>query len=106
MADDLVLANINAVNYVLEVDQFTENVLEVPVRLTNVPKGFKATIMPSNIDVYCKVALRDIKQLQASDIEVICDFSQLAEFPKREHLLLKINKPSGFFEILNTSTKS
>lgn len=89
-----------------EVDQFTEKVLQVPIRLTNVPKGFKATIMPSVVDVYCKVALRDIDQLQSNDVEVICDFNQLREFPDRKHLQLDFRKASGSFEIINTSHQS
>jgi hypothetical protein len=104
--DDRVIASKETVAYMLEVDQFTEKVLDVPVRLTNVPKGYKATIMPSKIDVFCKVALRDINLLEANDVEVICDFAQLLEFPKRQHLQLEVNAPAGFFEVIKTSSTS
>lgn len=106
LIDKMVSSNVTSINYVLEVDQFTEKVLEVPIRLKNVPKGYKATIMPSKISVFCKVALRDIQQLDANDIVVNCDFSQLHDFPKREHLQLEVKAPSGLFEIVNVSVTS
>jgi len=106
VTDPLISLSANSITYLQEVDQFTEKVLQVPIRLTNVPKGYKATIMPAVVDVFCKVALRDIDQLQSNDIEVICDFNQLREFPNRKHLQLSINTPTGVFEIINTSHQS
>jgi len=100
LVNELITVNKETVRFSLDVDQFTEKVLHVPIRLTNVPKGYKASIMPSTVEVSCKVALRDVDQLKSNDIELLCDFAQLRKFPDRKHLQLQLNKASGSFEVV------
>lgn len=93
------------VTYVLNVDQFTEKKIMVPIRMTNIPKGFDAEIIPTKVVVTCKVALKQVGNLDINDLDVICDFEQLIAFPNRNHLILEIRN-SGEGAVTHVSNKS
>ena len=93
------------ISYALNVDQFTEKKITVPIRMTNIPKGFDAEIMPTKVVVACKVALKQAGNIDINDLDVICDFEQLIAFPNRNHLILEIRN-SGEGEVTHVSNKS
>ena len=91
-----------SISYTLTVDQFTEKEIKVPIRMTNIPKGYSAEIIPTKVSVFCKVALQQAENLDINDLEVICDFEQLNNFPNRKQLILDIRN-SGEGEVTHLS---
>ncbi len=101
-SDDLVF-DTQQITYSLEVAKITEEILEVPVRITNVPIGYNANIIPAAIDVSCKIALKDFDNLTPHAIDAVCDFSQLQQFPNRKKLEIKVSTENKDFKIVNVS---
>lgn len=104
--NDMISVNPNKVEYKQKVDEFTEKVLTVPVRITNVPKGYSAEIIPKHIKVACKVGLSKARLLESNDIDIVCDFDQLSEFPNRKSLILDVNNIGQIGEIVEISQSS
>ena len=62
-----------------EVGQFTEEVVEVPLRLINVPEGEQVKLFPEKVEVVYRVAFRDLKSVSPSDFVVVCDYKEVEE---------------------------
>ena len=79
-----------SVEYKQKIDEFTERQLEVPIRITNVPDGYTAEIIPGFATISCKLALERVPDLEETDFDVICNFDQLNAYPNRKRLILDV----------------
>ena len=77
----LVLPVIDKVNFLTDkvdvnipVEKITENVLELPVEVINVPKGLEVVVYPKKVKVSYQIRLSEFNQIQDSDFKVVCDF--------------------------------
>ena len=69
----------SSVNYLLDVEKFTEGSVEVPVELINVPEGLNVVIFPKEILIFFQVNLNDYEEVRATDFRIIGDFSEVRE---------------------------
>lgn len=67
------------VDFLLNVEKFTENKVNVPLEIINAPPNKKITLYPPSVDIKFKVSLNRFKQIKESDFKVICDYQQLSD---------------------------
>ena len=72
-----------------KVARYSENVVEVPITVINLPTALKIRTFPKNAKVVCKAKFNVLKQLSASDFEVVADYSSI-EGTESNTLLLHI----------------
>jgi len=60
-----------------KVSKFSEKVFEVPVQVINVPQGYQIKTFPDVVTVLCKATIERLKEISASDFEIVADYSQL-----------------------------
>lgn len=59
--------------------RFSEKIVEVPVSVINLPEGTQINMFPTQVPVLCKARVEDLKDITASDFQVIADYSEVAE---------------------------
>ncbi|MGS2739522.1 hypothetical protein [Sinomicrobium sp. M5D2P17] len=72
------------------VERFSEGRFTVPVFVINVPEEKSVKTFPSEIEIICEGALRDISKLQSSDFKVTCDFKAITD--SVNYLPLRVSK--------------
>jgi hypothetical protein len=90
----------------IDVAQFTEKQLLVPIAILNPPRGEQVGIHPYKVEVTVRVAVRDFDLVTEDKISVVCNLAQLREFPERKRLILEISSPLKNAEIVRASTHS
>ncbi|MFT0715409.1 YbbR-like domain-containing protein [Flagellimonas lutimaris] len=60
-----------------KVSKFSEKVFEVPVQVINVPQGYQIKTFPDVVTVLCKATIERLKEISASDFEIVADYGQL-----------------------------
>lgn len=60
-----------------KVSKFSEKVFDVPIQVVNIPKGYQIRTFPNSITVLCKATIERLKEISASDFEVVADYGQL-----------------------------
>ena len=60
-----------------KVSKFSEKVFEVPIQVINIPQGYQIKTFPDVVTVLCKATIERLKELSASDFEIVADYSQL-----------------------------
>lgn len=66
-------------NYNLEVQKFTERILEIPVTILNEPENAEVSLFPPVIEIKFQISLERYNRVQESDFEIVCDFDDLSE---------------------------
>lgn len=82
------------VEYLLDVEKFTEGSVEVPIELINVPEGLNVVIFPKETLLFYQVVLEDYNKVNASDFRVVADFSKLQG--NQDFLIPEISKKPAF----------
>lgn len=77
-----------------DVERFSEKRIMVPVQMINNPLQYKVTLLPAEVEVVCKVAMRDIGTIKPDDFEVVCDYNSRLE--NSPYLLIKVAKKPPF----------
>ena len=90
----------------IDVAQFTEKTLVVPITILNPPRGQQVGVHPNKVEVTLRVALRDFDLVTEDKISAVCNMAQLREFPERKRLVLDINSTLIGAEIVRVSTYS
>ena len=60
-----------------KVSKFSEKVFEVPIQVINIPEGYQIKTFPDVVTVLCKATIERLKEISASDFEIVADYSQL-----------------------------
>nr|WP_299388759.1 CdaR family protein [Allomuricauda sp.] len=82
-----------------KVVKFSEEVFEVPVKVSNLPEGYRVKTFPNSISVLCKATSDRLKSLSPDDFGVIADYKQLGNSGNNE-LFLEIDKrPEKVFDL-------
>ncbi len=58
------------------VERFSERLIKVPIRIINVPPEVVIRIFPREVEVLCKASIEDIKNINAEDFTIVCDFNK------------------------------
>lgn len=77
-----------------DVERFSEKKIKVPVQMVNNPPQYKVTLLPAEVEVVCKVAMRDIGYVTPDDFKLICDYNNRLD--NSPYLLLELVKKPPF----------
>lgn len=58
--------------------KFSEQVIEVPVTVINLPAGVKVRTFPELVEVRCQGTLERLKELEIKDFDVVADYSTVS----------------------------
>ncbi len=78
------------------VSRFSENVIEVPVQVINLPKKVRIKTVPESVPVLCKAKIKDLKNLKSDDFKVVTDYLSIARGSGRLTLQL-VEIPSNVY---------
>ena len=82
----------------LEVQEFTQKQVIVPVQLANVPKEIKLKLIPENVTVKFEVAVENFNKIDATHFQVVCDFAE--KISEGYFMIPKIiTKPDDVFRV-------
>lgn len=91
----------NEVEYLLNVDRFTEGKVQVPIKVVNLPPNAEVTTFPKTVEISFKTSLSNFDKIDKKDFVVECSYNENGDFmipkvvkhPKLlKHLNLNINK--------------
>ena len=57
--------------------RFSEKLIEVPVRVENLPEGTEIKTFPNAISILCKAKIERLKSLRAQDFDLVTDFNDI-----------------------------
>ncbi len=60
-----------------KISKFSEKVFDVPVQVINIPEGYQVKTFPNSVTILCKATIERLKEISASDFEIIADYGQL-----------------------------
>lgn len=82
-----------------KVSKFSEKVFDVPVQVRNIPDGYQIKTFPNSVTVLCKATIERLKELSASDFEVVADYAQL-DGSESSKLFLKVtDSPQKVYDV-------
>jgi len=61
----------------IDVEQFTEKTLEIPIQIINAPDTLLLTIHPSKIKITCRVGLSNYDKVDATQFQAVADFMKV-----------------------------
>jgi hypothetical protein len=70
--------------------RFTEQILDVPVEVINLPPGTEIKTFPSTIRVLCKARIDQLKDLEPQDITLIADYQTFDD--STSYLVVRLEK--------------
>ncbi len=77
-----------------KIEKFTEQTLEIPIVIKNVPNSYKISTFPNKVKVVFQVGLSDFNKVSEDDFLIICDYKSI-ENDAIDYLIPKvILKPS------------
>jgi len=62
-----------------KVVRFSEKLVEVPVRVINLPSGYEIRTFPDEVSVLCRAKLDNLKNLDSTDFEVVADYNSIKD---------------------------
>lgn len=76
-----------------KVARFSEKIIPVAIKILNVPNGVAFRTFPDEVNILCKGTLNSLKNLKASDFEVVADFGKVKNLNSKK-LALGLRKKS------------
>jgi YbbR domain-containing protein len=61
-----------------KVEKFTEQTLEVPFTVQNVPSSSQISTFPSKVNIVFQVGLSDFNKVSEEDFQIVCDYASIA----------------------------
>jgi len=86
------------VHFRVTVDQFTEKVLTLPIRLVHVRSGEEITLIPSSIQAYLLVPLSYFNMVRPESFDVTCDMDEW-RFSRHAKLALKVLHAPAYLRV-------
>lgn len=68
--------------------RFSEQVIQIPVEVINLPMGTKIRTFPTTVGVLCKAKVAELKTLDPNDFRIVADFNEAKEDSKFLRLTL------------------
>ncbi len=82
-----------------KVSKFSEKVFNVPVQVLNIPEGYQVRTFPNAVTVLCKATIERLKEISASDFEIVADYGQLNGAESSTLLLEITQSPQKVYDI-------
>ena len=80
-----------------DVFRFSEQLIEIPVRVENLPEGTEIKTFPNTISVLCKAKIDRLKSLRPQEFELVADFNDISPGKSKLDVLLK-SKPKDVYD--------
>lgn len=80
-----------------KVVRFSEQLIEVPVRVVNLPEGLEIKTFPNVISILCKASIDRLKSLRPQDFELVADFNATSDANKPLEVRL-LSKPEDVYD--------
>lgn len=86
------------VDVLVEVSEFSQKEMMVPIDIINVPKGTVVKLIPNSVSVTFNVSVKDFKEIIAEDFKLVCDFND--RNVDGDFIILKLSaSPAGIYNI-------
>ena len=82
-----------------KVSKFSERVFEVPIQVINIPEGYQIRTFPDSVTLLCKASIERLKELSATDFEVVADYGQLMGSESRTLFLELTQSPQKVYDV-------
>lgn len=92
------------IKYTIKVEKYTEQEIDVPVRLINVPVKNNVVIYPKKVKVTCLVSLNNFEKVKPDLFEVVADFSNIVSTEDKQ-VLISLKRQPTFVKNVNWSPK-
>jgi len=89
---------VDAVKISGKVFRFSEQMIEIPVRVINLPPGVEVKTFPHIVSVLCKARIDRLKNLKAADFDLVADFKSAKANEKLLQLQLR-QLPEGVYNV-------
>src|SRR6185436_1189866 len=94
ISSKLVALSDSTVHLKMNVEKFTEENLEVPLKAMHVQSGYSLKTFPASVNVSFQVALSRYKEVNPSQFEVIVDAEKAGEDPGNKLAVILLKTPS------------
>jgi len=91
------------VNISVNVAEFTQKKMVVPIQLTNMPQGTIVKLIPTTVTITFNVSVEDFNHITASDFKLVCDFNE--RNLDEDFILLKLEEGPPRIYNIELSTK-
>jgi hypothetical protein len=91
------------VNISVNVAEFTQKKMVVPIELKNVPQGTIVKLIPTTVEVTFNVSVEDFNGITAGDFKLVCDFNE--RNLDEDFILLKLEEGPPRIYNIELSTK-
>ncbi|UGU16243.1 hypothetical protein LS482_21525 [Sinomicrobium kalidii] len=85
------------------VERFSEKKLIIPVSVMNVPEQKMVRTFPSEVEIICQGALKDLSSLSPSDFTVACDYNSITD--SVEYVPIRVTKKPAIVKRIKLSGK-
>ncbi len=82
-----------------KVSRFSEKMVEVAVKVINVPRGIEIKIFPRKVTVLCKAPMSTLKGLNPSDFQVVADYGKAKKKKAKKLVLVLQKKPDNVYSV-------
>jgi YbbR domain-containing protein len=93
------------VHYKVEVEEYTEQSIEVEVKRLNVPQDVEITTYPKKITVTFQVPLSSYQTVGEDAFEAVADFSQI-DIKTQQKIFVELTKMPGFVKNVTITPRS
>lgn len=77
--NEKVLLNPQSVTITIDVEEFSQMKMDIPVEIINLTEGTKLKLFPESIEIIFDVSIKDYGNLTTNDFKIICDFAERME---------------------------
>ncbi|MGB5692865.1 MAG: CdaR family protein [Flavobacteriaceae bacterium] len=88
---------LNSIEISGKVFRFSEQMIEIPVRVINLPNGVEVRTFPHVVSVLCKAPVDRLKNLRPADFDLVADFNSARADEKLLELQLQ-SLPEGVYD--------
>jgi hypothetical protein len=88
-----------------QVARFSEKLIEVPIKVINLPPGFQIRTFPDKVTVVCQAKIDDLKKIGPSDFQIIADYNEKNDDHSNILVVRLEKKPQGLHAATLAETK-
>ncbi len=78
-----------------KVIRFSEKMVDVPIKVINLPKRYAIRTFPDVVPVLCKGSLEELKELDSTGFEVVADYNSIKDNASKTINLQLLKKPEN-----------
>ena len=78
-----------------KVARFSEKILEVPIKVINLPEGIEIRTFPDHVSILCRAKIDELKNLDESDFTVVADYNSIKDSNSKSVVIAMSKIPEG-----------